>query len=77
MNAENIEAAMPLAARTVFPTEPMEAGKGGEGGDFQITNKEFIAAVFPGLPEGAFSAVSLKERQSRYRRMASMRGSAR
>ena len=60
MTAENIEAAMPLDARTVFPTEPMEAGKGGEGGDFQITNAEFVAAVFPRLPEGAFVAVSSK-----------------
>lgn len=60
MTAENIEAALPLAARTVFPTEPVEAGKGGEGGDFQITNAEFITAVFPHLPEGAFAAVSSK-----------------
>ena len=60
MTAENIEAAMPLDAPTVFPTEPVEAGKGGEGGDFQITNAEFVAAVFPRLPEGAFAAVSSK-----------------
>ncbi len=32
---------------TVFPIEPVEAGKGGEGGDFQITNADFVAAVFP------------------------------
>ena len=38
----------------------MEAGKGGEGGDFQITNAEFIAAVFTDLPEGAFAAVCSK-----------------
>ena len=60
MTAENIDAAMPLAALTVFPTEAVEAGKGGEGGDFQITNAEFIAAVFPHLPEGAFAAVCSK-----------------
>jgi hypothetical protein len=60
MTAESIEAAMPLDARTVFPTELVEAGKGGEGGDFQITNAEFITAVFPHLPEGAFAAVSSK-----------------
>ena len=47
-------------APTVLPTEPVEAGKGGEGGDFQITNAEFIAAVFTDLPEGAFSAVCSK-----------------
>jgi hypothetical protein len=58
MNAET--AAMPQRALTVFPTEPAEAGKGGEGGDFQITNAEFIAAVISGLPEGAFAAVCSK-----------------
>jgi hypothetical protein len=31
-------------------TEPLEAGKGGEGGDFQITNADFVAAVFPLCP---------------------------
>jgi len=60
MIAKNIEAAMLCCATTVLPTEPIEAGKGGEGGDFQITNAEFIAAVFPRLPDGAFSAVCSK-----------------
>src|SRR3954465_3625936 len=45
---------------TVSPTEPAEAGKGGEGGDFQITNAEFIAAILRGVPEGAFAAVGSK-----------------
>ena len=45
---------------TVLPIEPAEAGKGGKGGDFQITNAEFIAAVFPHLPEGASAAVCSK-----------------
>jgi hypothetical protein len=36
---------------TDFSTEPQEAGKGGEGGVFQITNADFVAAVFPILPE--------------------------
>jgi hypothetical protein len=40
--------------------EPPEPGKGGKGGDFEITNADFIAAVFPSLPEGAFVAVSSK-----------------
>ena len=60
MTVETIVAAMPRRTPTVFPTEPVEAGKGGEGGDFQITNAEFIAAVFTGLPEGAFAAVCSK-----------------
>jgi hypothetical protein len=38
----------------------MEGGKGGEGGDSQITNAEFITAVFTDLPEGAFAAVCSK-----------------
>ena len=45
---------------TVFPTEPVEAGEGGKGGDFQITNADFVAAVFPLQPEGAFAAISSK-----------------
>jgi hypothetical protein len=40
--------------------EPPEPGKGGKGGDFEITNADFIAAVFTSLPEGAFVAVSSK-----------------
>jgi hypothetical protein len=58
--ASAIVAAMPQHTPTVLPTEPVKAGKGGEGGDFQITNAEFIAAVFTGLPEGAFAAVCSK-----------------
>ena len=60
MTAETIAAAKPQRTPTVLPTEPVEAGKGGEGGDFQITNAEFIAAVFTDLPEGAFAAVCSK-----------------
>jgi len=45
---------------TVSTTELEEAGKGGEGGDFQITNAKFVAAVFPPLPEAAFAAVCSK-----------------
>ncbi len=41
-------------------TEPLEAGIGGEGGDFQVSNADFVAAVFPVLPEGAFAAASSK-----------------
>jgi hypothetical protein len=45
---------------TVFSTDPLEAGKGGEGGVFQITNAEFVSAVFPILPDGAFAAACSK-----------------
>ena len=45
---------------TVSETEPDKAGKGGEGGVLMMTNAEFVAAVFPQLPEGAFAAVCSK-----------------
>jgi hypothetical protein len=45
---------------TVSDTEPDEAGKGGEGGVLMTTNADFVAAVFPSVPEGAFAAVCSK-----------------
>jgi hypothetical protein len=45
---------------TVSDTEPAKDGKGGKGGVFQITNADFVAAVFPSLPEGGFAAVCSK-----------------
>ena len=45
---------------TVSPTDPLETGETGKGGDLQITNTEFIEAVFPQLPEGGFAAVCSK-----------------
>lgn len=45
---------------TVSTPEQEEAGKGGEGGNLQITNVDFIGAVFPQLSEGAFAAVCSK-----------------
>ena len=45
---------------TVFDTEPTEAGKDGEGGVFEITNSNFVAAVFQSVPEGAFTAICSK-----------------
>lgn len=51
---------MTINPLTVFPIEPLKGGKGGKGGDFQISNAEFVAAVFPKLPEGAFAAVCSK-----------------
>ncbi|MET4244248.1 hypothetical protein [Bradyrhizobium sp. RT10b] len=47
-------------APTVLPFGQGEAGKGGEGGAFRITNAEFIAAVIAELPHGAFAAVCSK-----------------
>lgn len=48
------------APETVFPIDPAEADKGGEGGVSEITNADFVAAVFPQLPDGAFTAVCSK-----------------
>jgi hypothetical protein len=49
--AGTIVAVMPEHTPTVLPTEPVEGVKGGKGGDFQITNAEFVAAVFTDVPE--------------------------
>lgn len=45
---------------TVFPITPVEAGEGGKSGAFQISNADFIAAVFPHLPDGAYAVVCSK-----------------
>ena len=60
MTDESIKPDFVANAQTVFPDDPVEAGKDGEGGVYQITNADFVAAVFPCLPEGAFAAVSSK-----------------
>ena len=60
MTADEVATAIPLNAPTVFSTEPAEAGKGDKGGDRQITNAEFIAAVFPNLAEGLLRQFALK-----------------
>jgi len=60
MAAETIEAAITPVAPTVILTDPVEAGKGGEDGGLQITNDEFVDAIFPLVPEGSFVAVSSK-----------------
>lgn len=59
-----------MSLLTVLPIKPVEAGKGGKGGvprdtvltghNSQITNADFVAAVFPRLPEGAFAAICSK-----------------
>ncbi len=50
----------PHVAVPVLPPDPVEGGKGGEGGVVPITNAEFVAAVFPCVPEGAFIATCSK-----------------
>ena len=45
---------------TFWTTEGVEAGKGGESGDHQLSNAEFVATVFKELPPGAFAAVCSK-----------------
>lgn len=44
-----------------FPSAtPDKAGKGGKAGDIQLTNAEFVAAIFTQLPADAFAAVCSK-----------------
>lgn len=43
-----------------LPNEMVQGDKLDEGGDIQISNAEFVADVFTGLPEGAFAAVCSK-----------------
>ncbi|MGZ8982778.1 MAG: DNA-primase RepB domain-containing protein [Methylotenera sp.] len=45
---------------TVSEVAQYKAGKSGEGGVFMMNNAEFVAAVFPQLPDGAFVAVCSK-----------------
>ncbi len=50
---------MTIINSTVFAPKPDEGGKGGEGGVL-MTNADFVAAVFPSLPDGAFVTVCSK-----------------
>lgn len=45
---------------TVSSTNQDEVGKVGEGGDFKITNADFISAIFNQVPIGAFAATCSK-----------------
>ncbi len=46
---------------TVFGNAPVETGKGGEAGaPRDISNADFVATLFPILPEGAFAAICSK-----------------
>jgi hypothetical protein len=56
MTAENVAAALPSVTPTVLPNDLTKAGEDGKGGIPQITNVEFIDAVFQYIPEGAFAA---------------------
>jgi hypothetical protein len=51
---------MMAAHLPVFPTEPAQADKGGEGGTYKVSNADFTSAVFPALPDGAHAAVCAK-----------------
>ncbi len=54
MNFQNNEA---FEGATASATDVEQADEPGEGKDFQITNVDFLAAIFPSIPEGAFAAV--------------------
>jgi hypothetical protein len=60
MTSKKNSKALQSANLTVLSIDAEEAGKGADGGDVQITNTEFINAVFPHLTEGAFAAVCSK-----------------
>ncbi len=44
----------------VFVAGPPEAGKGGEGGIFQVSNADFVAAIFSAVPQGVSAAICSK-----------------
>lgn len=60
MTVEIIDTSILKDATADFPVEPKKAGEGGKGGNIQITNADFVAAVFPVLPVGSFAAVVSK-----------------
>ena len=60
MTGNKTELGMRSSYMTDFPNEPEKGGKDGKGGIPQITNVEFIDAVFQYIPEGAFAAVCKK-----------------
>lgn len=50
----------PATKPTDFSTGLEQGGNGGKGGEFQITNAEFVAAVITRVPDGAFAVISSK-----------------
>ncbi len=60
MDTQKINSTSVCNDAAVFATDLDEAGKGGEGGVSMMTNGDFVAAVFPSVPEGAFAAVCSK-----------------
>lgn len=51
---------MTRTTSTVIPEGSAETGKDGKGGGLEVTNAEFIAAMFPNVPAGASAAVCSK-----------------
>jgi len=50
-----------LALLPVSTSDWAEGGEGGKGGVFQLTNAQFVAKLFPAVPEGAYAAVCSKD----------------
>jgi hypothetical protein len=61
VTTENADFSPETIPLTLLVTDCSKGGKAGEGGVASITNTEFLAAVFPYLPEGAFAAVCSKD----------------
>jgi hypothetical protein len=49
-----------IVEMTVSPNGREKGCKGGKGGEFEVTNAEFVSSVFPCLPEASFAAVCQK-----------------
>jgi hypothetical protein len=49
-----------VAVSLVSATGRVEGGETGERGELAVTNEDFVAAVFPRLPEGAFAVACSK-----------------
>lgn len=60
MTAETLAEPSSHSAVTVFPGNREKGGKGGKGGGLQLTNLQFLAAVFSAVPDGAYVAVCSK-----------------
>lgn len=58
--AERPNDGAPAYEQTLLTPPPAKGGNGGEDGEVDTTNAEFIATVFPKLPEGAFAVVCSK-----------------
>lgn len=62
MSSSDLDPNISINALTVLPDTADKTGETGESGNHlgTATNMEFVEAVFPNVPEGAFVAVCTK-----------------